>query len=405
MLSTGAFNALLKTLEEPPKHVKFILATTEPQKIPATILSRCQRFDFKRISNEDIIKRLKIVCKESKIEISQEALNLIATLAEGGMRDALSILERCNQDGEDKIDENKIRDLVGIPKITFIKQIVEGIVNYDVTTTLEVVENVLKEGKDLNNLLWEIIKYVKDILLFKSTGKTETYSKEEIEDIKNISEKISKEELINLICNLSELENNMKLSTQKLIIFQAGIIKLCNKIDVKKEETGTTKNVDNSALEARVTKIENFLKAGNFAGKGGSAKYSVSQGTEEAVPKVVTPPKPKYEGKTQDYWPKLVNDFKENGKMFMYINLAGTVAKEINDMTLAIEFPNGMSPVAKEFLERPENRMNLKNTIQMASGKDMQIKFVDCKPVQEQNNLSGFETFANSIDLPFNVIE
>ncbi len=98
MLSTGAFNALLKTLEEPPEHVKFILATTEPQKLPATILSRCQRFDFKKISNEGIIKRLKIVCKESNIEITDEALNVIAVLAEGGMRDALSILERCIQD-------------------------------------------------------------------------------------------------------------------------------------------------------------------------------------------------------------------------------------------------------------------------------------------------------------------
>ena len=104
MLSTGAFNALLKTLEEPPEHVKFILATTEPQKLPATILSRCQRFDFKRISNEDIIKDLEYVCKESEIKITKEALNLIAVLAEGGMRDALSILERCNQDGEEQID-------------------------------------------------------------------------------------------------------------------------------------------------------------------------------------------------------------------------------------------------------------------------------------------------------------
>ena len=120
MLSQGAFNALLKTLEEPPEHVKFILATTEPQKLPATILSRCQRFDFKRISNEDIIKRLEIVCKESNIEITKQALNIIASLAEGAMRDALSILERCVQDGENNIDEDKIKELVGIPKITHI---------------------------------------------------------------------------------------------------------------------------------------------------------------------------------------------------------------------------------------------------------------------------------------------
>ena len=92
MLSPGAFNALLKTLEEPPEHVKFILATTEPQKLPATILSRCQRFDFKRISNEDIVKDLEYVCKESDIKITPKALELIAVLAEGGIRDALSIL-------------------------------------------------------------------------------------------------------------------------------------------------------------------------------------------------------------------------------------------------------------------------------------------------------------------------
>jgi len=102
MLSTGAFNALLKTLEEPPEHVKFILATTEPQKLPTTILSRCQRFDFKKISNEDIIKRLKIVCDDSKIQITDGALNLIAILSEGAARDALSILERCLQDRRNK---------------------------------------------------------------------------------------------------------------------------------------------------------------------------------------------------------------------------------------------------------------------------------------------------------------
>ena len=424
MLSTGAFNALLKTLEEPPKHVKFLLATTEPQKIPATILSRCQRFDFKRISNEDIIKRLKIVCEESKIEISDEALNLIATLAEGGMRDALSILERCNQDGEDKIDENKIRDLVGIPKITYIKQIVESIINYDVDSSLKTIEEIIKEGKDLNNLLWEIIKYVKDILLFKSTGSGQTYSKEEVEDIKVLSEKISKEDLINLICNLSELENSMKMSTQKLIIFQTGIIKLCNKQDIHKSE----KNVENDSgnnvsnnnfnlnnLEQRVTKIENFIRASNFAGKGGknnlsaqgdfsgksqNPNFSVQSNSEENSKAIQ---KPKYEGKTQDYWPKLVENFKEEGKMFMYINLAGTVAKEINDMTVAIEFPNGMTEVAKEFLERPDNKMNLQKTITMAAGKDMQVKFIDCKP-QDDEFSNGFESFASHSDVPFNII-
>ena len=180
MLSTGAFNALLKTLEEPPEHVKFILATTEPQKLPATILSRCQRFDFKRIANEDIIKRLEIVCKESKIEATKGALSIIAALSEGAMRDSLSILERCVQDGENNIDEDKIKDLVGIPKVTFVNGIIQAILEYDVNKALENVDAVLQEGKDINYFIWEIIKYVKDILVYQATGKLELYSEEEL---------------------------------------------------------------------------------------------------------------------------------------------------------------------------------------------------------------------------------
>ena len=176
MLSTGAFNALLKTLEEPPEHVKFILATTEPQKLPATILSRCQRFDFKRISNEDIIKRLKIVCKESNVEITEGALKIIAVLSEGAMRDALSILERCIQDGENKIDENKIKDLVGIPKFDYINSIVNSIIEYNIDGALKNVEEVINQGKDLDNFVWEMIKYIRDILVYQACKKLDIYN-------------------------------------------------------------------------------------------------------------------------------------------------------------------------------------------------------------------------------------
>ena len=142
MLSTGAFNALLKTLEEPPEHVKFILATTEPQKLPATILSRCQRFDFKRISNSDIVKRLEIVCEQSDIKADNSSLELIAELSEGAMRDALSILERCIQNGENEISQEKIRELIGIPKLTYVHNISEAIVNYDVEASLKVIQTI-----------------------------------------------------------------------------------------------------------------------------------------------------------------------------------------------------------------------------------------------------------------------
>ena len=249
MLSTGAFNALLKTLEEPPEHVKFILATTEPQKLPATILSRCQRFDFKKISNQYIAKRLKLVCEKNQIEINEEALNLIAILSEGAMRDALSILERCIQEGESKIDVDKVKDLVGIPKLTYIHKTTEAIIDSNVEKAIEEIDNVINEGKDLTNFLWEMIKYTKDILVTKIGKQPEIYNKEETEKINQIAEKASKERLLKIILKLSEMENKIKQSTQKTIIFQTGIINLC----VNEETKG---------LEERIKALENKMQNG-----------------------------------------------------------------------------------------------------------------------------------------------
>ena len=210
MLSTGAFNALLKTLEEPPAHVKFILATTEPQKLPATILSRCQRFDFKKISDENIDKRLQYICDESKIEITKEALKIIAVLSEGAMRDALSILERCLQEGNNQINEELVKELVGIPKLEYISGITESIINYDVDNALKVVNEVLKQGKDISNLIWEIIKYFKDILVYKTSQTLEIYNEKEITQIKGLANNVSKERLLQIIYDLSGIKEIIK---------------------------------------------------------------------------------------------------------------------------------------------------------------------------------------------------
>ena len=417
MLSTGAFNALLKTLEEPPEHVKFILATTEPQKLPATILSRCQRFDFKRISNTDIIKRLEIVCKESNIEITKEALNIIATLSEGAMRDALSILERCIQDGENKIDEDKIKDLVGIPKMVFIHEIVDSIIKYDVDNALMTVNKVLEDGKDISNLLWEIIKYIKDILLYKATNKVELYSEEEQKKLKEISEEVEKERLINLVYEFSELENEMKFSTQKNIIFQAGIIKLCSKLTVN----------NNEDLEQRVSKIEKYLRnnsvnTNNYrqqvdTGVKSEVKIAYNTNTNNTnnmmksqnnstVNKETKNTMKTYSSKAEEYWPQIVRELKQNGKIVLYTNLINTRAREINDMTVGIEFPNGLTSFGKTVLEKQENIKELSNLVSMASGKPMNIKYItnvgNSRQVTEEQNIKNL---AKESDIPFNVIE
>lgn len=417
MLSTGAFNALLKTLEEPPEHVKFILATTEPQKLPATILSRCQRFDFKRISNEDIKKRLKIVCKESKLEITEEALNIIAVLSEGAMRDALSILERCIQDGENKIDEDKVKDLVGIPKITFVHSITESIIDYNVDEALKNMDIVLDEGKDITNLLWEIIKYIKDILVYKVSGKLELYSEAETEKIKEIAEKISKEKLIQLVYELSELENDIKWSTQKTIMFQAGIIKLCNK----------QAEISNN-IEERVEKIEKYLKSGkainnqqvNMQASYNNSGYvqnsqsrttinTQSQSQANNVSKKTvnkTNTVKKFSNKSEEYWPEIVNDLKQNGKIVLYTNLMNTKAVELNDMTVGIQFPNGMTSFGKTVLEKQDNIREITNLVSIACGKEMQIKYItNPQEVQTKNVEDDLKNIANESDIPFNVID
>ncbi len=405
MLSTGAFNALLKTLEEPPEHVKFILATTEPQKLPATILSRCQRFDFKKIPNEDIIKRLEVVCKESNIDITKEALNVIAVLSEGAMRDALSILERCIQDGENKIDEDKIKDLVGIPKLTYVHKIVEAIIKYNIDEALNTIEEVINDGKDINNFLWEIIKYVKDILLFKTSGKLELYSSKEIEDIKVLSNELTKQRAINLIYDLSKIEENMKWSSQRIIIFQAGIIKLCNNI----ENLENSNNDNNNQLLSRIENIENYLKSNNISKQNNVNTKNLSNlSNEENKQKKPKENKVVYNGKVQDYWPKLVEDLKNKGKIVLYTNLINTVAKEINDMTIGIEFPQGITPFGKTVLEKPENIKELSELVSIACGKEMQIKLIDSKKEDESDNDSvqkNIQEFANGLDLPFNIID
>lgn len=335
MLSTGAFNALLKTLEEPPEHVKFILATTEPQKLPATILSRCQRFDFKRISTQDIIKRLEIICKESNIQISKEALELIAILSEGAMRDAISILERCAAEQTEEINEDKVRDLVGIPKITYINKLAKGIINKEPEEAINIVNTILEEGKDIDNFLWELIKYIKDILVYKSTSKLEIYNQEEIKNIKELADITNKERLLRLISELSELANNIKWSSQKAIMFEAGIIKACMEVNVVPQNVVLQEQVVNRKQIAPVQKQENIAVA--------------------PKERKIEPQNQRNSAPSASYWNNVINKVKQSGKMAIYVNLIGSKASQLNDMTVEVELAN-KNDFGREMLEKYENK-------------------------------------------------
>ena len=399
MLSTGAFNALLKTLEEPPEHVKFILATTEPQKLPATILSRCQRFDFKRISNEDVVKRLKIICKESNIDITEDALKIIAVLSEGAMRDAISILERCTGEQTGLIDENHVRDLVGIPKTTQIYSIVKAIVESDIDEVISNTRNIVNEGKDIDNFLWEIIKYIKDILLYKSSKNLEIYSEQEKIQIKELAEKITKERLLHLIYELSELANNIKWSSQKSLMFEAGMIKSCMQIQIN--NVGGTVHSDPQKNNKPMQDANNTTNI-NQNHVGASIARSEQNTTNIAQSK----PKSVPTGSNLPYWNNVINKIKQNGKMGIYVNLIGSTAKEINDMTIEVLLAN-KNAFGKEILESHDNKAEIEKIASIEAGKTMNVRFVGAedKNISNVKSNSSIENMIEGLDIPINIID
>ena len=410
MLSTGAFNALLKTLEEPPAHVKFILATTEPQKLPATILSRCQRFDFKKISNENIEKRLNYVCSQSKIDITDDAKKVIAGLSEGAMRDALSILERCMQE-EGTITDEVVKELVGIPKTESVNKITKNILEKNTDEALKTINEIVEEGKDITNFLWEIIKYVKDILICKTNTPLEIYNQAEKEEIKKLADATSKERLISIIYELSNLQNDIKWSSQKLIMFQVEIIKLCNQEEtitsVNNQANNGNSQVDNKQIQDLQYKISRLEKEINILQNQPRTVTTTAKVEKKNVP-VIKPEIKKSSsitlGNAVQNWPKIIDTIKTQGKITLYTNLLNSTANEINDMTVGIKFERGLTPFGKAILERPENMNEIVKQVSVELGKPMRVVLIDNNDeiVQKADNFNNIE---KDLDIPINIID
>lgn len=385
MLSTGAFNALLKTLEEPPKHVKFILATTEPQKLPATILSRCQRFDFRKIPQEDMVLNLENICKKCDIKYTIESLNLIAELSEGAMRDAQSILERCAQDGENSIDEKKIKDLVGIPEMEYISGIVEKIINFDSESALLETNKIISEGKDVSNLLWEMIKYIRDIMILMVTDSASNiYSSNDIEKMKELSSKTNEQRLLKIIYALSELENDIKWSSQKNIVFQVGILKLCSN--------------EGLSLEERIKSLEDNMKSGKIILTNTAKAKELSTVSAQKVNntvKNISKLGNNETHKSEDFWTNVIDKLKEERMPMLYANLTTANAVLIDDMTVGIEFPNGLTSFGRGVIEKPENMAELKKLVSLECKKDMRIRLIDKKEKKEEKNNTNIDLGIN----------
>ena len=231
MLSIGAFNALLKTLEEPPEYVIFILATTEAHKIPITILSRCQRYDFKRISIDTISDRLMDLMVREQVEVEERAIRYIAKAADGSMRDALSLLDQCIAFylGQ-KLTYDHVLEVLGAVDTEVFSRLLREILSRDVQKVLKTVEELIMQGRELGQLTTDFTWYLRNLLLAKSSDNMEDVldvSSENLEQLKEEAQMIENDTLIRYIRIFSELSNQLKYATQKRVLLEVALIKLC----------------------------------------------------------------------------------------------------------------------------------------------------------------------------------
>jgi len=238
MLSTSAFNALLKTLEEPPENVVFILATTDPHKIPATIISRTQRFDFKRITSGAILERMEYILKQKQFEYDEKAMNVIARAAEGGMRDALSILDQVLSFGDNKVTlDNALLVTGSVTRENLIKYLSQ-VQNHETVAGLQTIHAILDEGKDSKRLLEDLINCCRDLLLYKQAPEMleQTGSVMIDDEFKSMAEKSNPETLYRYIDTLNEQQENMRYSMHQSVYLEVLTVKLA-KIDGKERKT------------------------------------------------------------------------------------------------------------------------------------------------------------------------
>lgn len=255
MLTTAAFNALLKTLEEPPKHIIFILATTEPHKIPQTILSRCQRFDFKKISISDIKSRIKKISELENISIDDDAIELIAKLSDGGMRDALGLLDQLTSYTSEKINVNDVNDVSGMITIDKINELILLIIKGNLIDSFNLLETYDENGKNLVKIVEGLIEFLKNTLIYYNSAE---YFKDE--DLKKmyseVCELVSDDEIYKMIETLIDSIKLTKTSNNTRLIFELAIIKIIEFLSSEKPST-KVKSEEYSLIEPKRKIINN----------------------------------------------------------------------------------------------------------------------------------------------------
>lgn len=389
MLTTEAFNALLKTLEEPPSHVVFILATTEAHKIPATIHSRCQRYDFRKITDAEIFARLQYVAENMKIQVEPEVLRIIATHADGGMRDALSILDQCSTFAE-VITVDAVREILGLIGREWIWALVEALAQKNTKESLVLLNDILSKGKDIKQILIELAQYFREIMLYQVEGSAQNFSSSESNEVlKKHSRCFSYDELVEYIKSIHSVINELRFSPQPRITLEVLLVTLCNvnlqqnqtallqRIEMLEEnlKNGNIKSAESVAVKVVVPRVEPVVAETSAVVSANDHKVDSSEVVLEAVTIKPMPPVNLSVNNlaATDLWEELLRDLAKEGKMSIMacVKQGNLIALE-NDLAV-IEFS---TPFLKERTEKDDYRDIIEGIIQKKCGKNIRIKCV-----------------------------
>lgn len=375
MLSIGAFNALLKTLEDPPSYVVFILATTEVHKLPITILSRCQRYDFRRISIETIAGRLRELMDSEQVQVEEKALRYIAKTADGSMRDALSLLDQCIafHFGQE-LTYDKALDVLGAVDTEVFSRLLRFCIAQDVTGCIGLLEEIVMQGRELTQFVTDFTWYLRNLLLLKSADDIEDIidvSSDNLRLLKEEAGMLETETLMRYIRIFSELSGQIKYAPQKRIVIEIALIKLCRP-DMEQ---------DLGSVTERVRVIEKQLENGVVAVAAAGTAESVT----ETVPKKERPPLPKAIPEdvqaVVDRWPVIVEQM--SMPMKQYLREAGLSLGGDNKLMIVLE--DGLA--SDYFLKQEGHKELLVQTLSESVGKeiDLTIQSVPDRNIFVQN--------------------
>ena len=378
MLSQGAFNALLKTLEEPPSYVIFILATTEPHKIPATILSRCQRFDFKRVTVKDISSRMRYICEKEGIEADEKALNLIARNSQGALRDALSILDQCISFEGNKISYNDVIELLGSVNIEQLFDLAESIIKEDTRKSLQILNDFIIWGKDVRNLVNDLIDHFRNLMVCKISNDLDeiiSLPEETIDLLKQQAETIDTNNLIRILNILSETQDGMKISSNPRVLMEVTMMKIAQPMFDESKE----------ALIKRIENLEQKIESGNIKVNHISTNQTVDNFNENNQQNNNTVEKQEdenieYENLKGDdiklvekSWKKILQKMKEDKNQVIRALLQDVDSFNISEDTLYIIFTDNYS-FAKSRLDSPSTIQYVEKVIREVLNRSFSVK-------------------------------